>query len=99
MHAPADGFGIQLMVMTPLASWRLLVGCSVAAVLATARPAPALAHDLPDDVARLALVSAFAPDLAILRDDLSAPTVHSLNGLEFLTGTPDRLFGQTMDKP
>ena len=73
--------------MAPLAAWRLIVGCSVAAVLTTAGVTPALAHDVQDGVARIAVVSAFAPELAILRDDLSAPALHSLNGVEFVTGS------------
>ena len=73
--------------MAPLAAWRLIVGCSVAAVLATGGVAPALAHDVQDGVARIAVVSAFAPELATLRDDLSTSAVHSLNGVEFVTGS------------
>ena len=66
---------------------KLLVRCAVAALLATAAAPATPAHDVRDDVARIAVVSAFAPELAILRDALSAATVHSLNGAEFVTGT------------
>ena len=73
--------------MASLGAWRLVVGCFVAAALAGAGAAPAPAHDVRDDVPRIALVSAFAPELAILRGELSAPAVHSLNGVEFVTGS------------
>jgi len=56
-------------------------------VVATAATQTAPAHDLPDAVARIAIVSAFAPELALLRDELSGATVYSLNGVEFATGT------------
>ena len=75
------------MTMDPLGAWKLIVRCAVAAVLAAAAATPSAAHDVQDDVARIAVVSAFAPELSILRDELSGAVVHSLNGVQFVTGT------------
>ena len=69
---------------------RLFVRWVAAAVVATAATLTVPAHDLPDDVARIAIVSAFAPELALLRDELSGAAVYSLNGVEFVTGTLQR---------
>ena len=60
----------------------LLVLGSVGA--ADAAPVPA--HGLRDDVPRIAVVSAFAPELAILKSELTGATVHVMNGVEFATG-------------
>ena len=76
--------------MVRLGAGRLFVRGVVAAVVATAATMAAPAHDLPDDVARIAIVSAFAPELALLRDELSGAAVYSLNGVEFVTGTLQR---------
>ena len=76
--------------MARLGTSTLVARCVVAAVAATAATMPAAAHDQPDAVARIALVSAFAPELALLRDELSGAAVHSLNGVEFVTGTLQR---------
>ena len=61
-----------------------------AAVVATVATPTVPAHDLPDVVARIAIVSAFAPELALLRDELSGAAVYSLNGVELVTGTLQR---------
>ncbi len=47
----------------------------------------ATAHDTPDDVPRTAVVSAFAPELVILKEDLADASTHSVNGVEFSVGT------------
>ena len=73
--------------MVRLGTRRRFVRYVVAAVVATAATLTVPAHDLPDDVARTALVSAFAPELALLRDELADVAVYSLNGVEFVTGT------------
>ena len=73
--------------MGRLGTRRRLVCGVVAAVVATAATMTALAHDLPDAVTRIALVSAFAPELALLRDELSGAAMYPLNGVEFVTGT------------
>ena len=59
-------------------------------MVATVATMTAPAHDPPDDVARIAIVSAFAPELALLRDEMSGAAVYSLNGVEFVTGTLQR---------
>ncbi|MDE0372064.1 MAG: 5'-methylthioadenosine/S-adenosylhomocysteine nucleosidase [Rhodospirillales bacterium] len=51
---------------------------------ATAVPVPA--HGARDDVPRIAVVSAFAPELTILKHDLVGAAVHMVNGVEFTTG-------------
>ena len=76
--------------MARLGTSTLVARCVVAAVVATAATMPATAHDQPDAVARIALVSAFAPELALLRDELSGAAVYSLNGVEFVTGALQR---------
>ena len=45
------------------------------------------AHDREDETPRVAVVSAFAPEMAILRQELTEASEHSLNGVVFATGT------------
>ncbi len=47
---------------------------------------PAVAHDRQDDVRRIAVVSAFAPEMTVLRGELDSARVHSINGVEFVAG-------------
>lgn len=51
-----------------------------------AAAAPVPAHGLRDDVPRIAVVSAFAPELSILKSELAEVDVHVMNGVEFATG-------------
>ena len=60
----------------------LLVLGSVGAAAA----APVPAHGVRDDAPRIAVVSAFAPELAILKSELTGAAVHVMNGVEFTTG-------------
>lgn len=60
----------------------LLVLGSVGA--ATAAPVPA--HGVRDDAPRIAVVSAFAPELAILKSELTGAAIHVMNGVVFTTG-------------
>lgn len=64
---------------------------SIAAVLAvllwTGSSPPARAHDVQDGAPRTAVVSAFAPELSILKAELDGAVTHSLNGVEFSAGT------------
>ncbi len=60
----------------------LLVLGSVGAAAA----APVPAHGVRDDAPRIAVVSAFAPELAILKSELTGATIHVMNGVEFATG-------------
>ena len=47
----------------------------------------ATAHEIQDDVARTAVVSAFAPELAILKEELADASTHWVNDVEFSVGT------------
>ncbi len=47
---------------------------------------PAWAHDKLEDTPRIAVASAFAPELAILQEDLEGASMHSVNGVAFATG-------------
>ena len=60
----------------------LLVLGSAGAAAAAAVPA----HALRDDVPRIAVVSAFAPELAILKRGVTGAAVHAINGVEFTAG-------------
>ncbi|MCY4220778.1 MAG: 5'-methylthioadenosine/S-adenosylhomocysteine nucleosidase [Thiotrichales bacterium] len=58
----------------------------VSAGLASA-VSPAAAHDdFRDDTRRIAVVSAYAPEMSILRSALRSAVVHEANGVEFATG-------------
>ena len=64
----------------------IVVLAAVALLLAGLAPLAA-AHDIQDDVPRTAVVSAFAPELSILKDELADASTHSVNGVEFSVGT------------
>ncbi len=69
-----------------------LIGVLVAmAVLSGATSSPTAAHQTADETYRTAVVSAFAPEISILRSELADAASHSVNGVEFVTG---RLEGQ-----
>lgn len=65
--------------------WRLAQIACMALLLAWAGGAAA-AHRL-DDTPRIAVMSAFAPELALLSDRLSDAREHQINGVRFTTGT------------
>ncbi len=58
----------------------------VAALWLAAAALPAAAHSDEDDTRRTAVVSAFPPEIAVLRADLQDEASQSINGVEFLTG-------------
>ena len=62
-------------------------GLTAIAVLLAAAALPAAAHDVDDATPRTAVVSAFAPEMSILRTGVEEATVHSVNGVEFVAGT------------
>ncbi len=67
---------------------RTLVASLVAALLLSVTAFSSLkAHDRKDETPRVAVVSAFAPEMAILRQELTEASEHSLNGVVFATGT------------
>lgn len=61
--------------------------CLAAALAAAAAAAPGIAHEQFDQVARTAVVSAFAPELELLRAELGGAATHLVNGVEFTAGT------------
>ena len=68
-------------------AFRTLAASLAAALLLSATaPAPLHAHDRKSDTPRVAVVSAFAPEVAILRQELTDASEHSLNGVTFATG-------------
>ena len=73
--------------MATRGNWRAVVRLTAAAVLAAWPAASAVAHDVADAVARVAVVSAFAPELEVLRVDLAGAEAHTLNGVGFRVGT------------
>jgi adenosylhomocysteine nucleosidase len=69
----------------------LLAGCAgmPSATTAAAAPASSTAADTGerlDRVPRIAVVSAFEPELALLRGRLADPVAHRVHGVEFTTG-------------
>ena len=68
-------------------SVRGLVGGLVVVALVLTGRAPATAHDVRDDVRRIAVVSAFEPEMSVLRAELQNAAAHSINGVEFVVGT------------
>jgi adenosylhomocysteine nucleosidase len=73
-----------------MTEWRvraLTGGLVIVALVLAGWALPAVAHDRQDDVRRIAVVSAFAPEMSVLRGELDNATVHSINGVEFVAGT------------
>lgn len=72
------------------AGWKvrgLTGGLAVVVLVLAGWALPAVAHDARDDVRRIAVVSAFAPEMSVLRKDLDNAAVHLINGVEFVTGS------------
>ncbi len=66
---------------------RLFAGLAVLVMLAAANmPGPARAQDFEDRTPRIAVVSAFAPELEVLKTELQDRSDHSANGVAFVTG-------------
>ena len=68
----------------------LLASCALAASLVAgcaAVPAPAAGGARLDTTPRIAVMSAFAPELTLLSARLQDPRKHSVNGVEFSTGS------------
>ncbi|MBC5785368.1 5'-methylthioadenosine/S-adenosylhomocysteine nucleosidase [Ramlibacter sp. USB13] len=74
----------RLLAAALAAAALLLQGCAgtPAAPAATATQSASL-----DPTPRIAIVSAFQPELVLLRSRLAQPRVHQANGVEFATGT------------
>ena len=56
-------------------------------LMLAAAVAPVGAHERHDTTPRIAVVSAFAPEMTILRAELEGASEHSVNGVTFATGT------------
>ena len=65
---------------------RIVAGLAVGALMVAGFALPAAAHPREDGASRIAVVSAFPPEMSILKADLQDRAVHSMNGVEFLTG-------------
>ncbi len=78
---------MTLLSFLPRAVRVLIAGFATAFLLATVSPAPVDAHAIRDETPRIAVVSAFAPELAILQGELEGAAAHSVNGVAFTTGT------------
>ena len=64
----------------------LFCGLAAMTVLSGAASSPLAAHQSADDTRRTAVVSAFAPEMTILRSELADAAAHSVNGVEFVAG-------------
>ena len=71
----------------PRAIRTLFASLSAALLIAASVAEPANAQDFRDATPRIAVVSAFAPELEILKGELRDRSKHSANGVEFATGT------------
>lgn len=58
----------------------------VAALWLAVAAVPAAAHPAADEAPRTAVISAFPPEMAVLRAELEGPASRSVNGVEFVTG-------------
>ena len=58
----------------------------VAALWLAVAAVPAAAHPAADETPRTAVISAFPPEMAVLRAELEGPAARSVNGVEFVTG-------------
>ena len=75
------------LTFTPRTVRTLIAGLAALLLFAAAAPSPADAHAILDESPRIAVVSAFAPELAILKGELEEAEAQSVNGVEFTTGT------------
>ena len=65
----------------------LLACLSVVGLAMGSAGPPAAAHELDDVTPRTAVVSAFAPEMSILRSEVEGAATHTANGVEFVVGT------------
>ena len=77
---------MTLLKFMPRPERILIAAVSIALLLAAVSPAPADAHAIRDETPRIAVVSAFAPELAILQGALEGAKSQSVNGVAFTTG-------------
>ena len=72
--------------MEPYGLGRPIGALAAIAVLLVATALPGVAREVDDDTRRAAVVSAFAPEMSVLRNALEGASVRSVNGVEFVTG-------------
>ena len=65
---------------------RLSLTLAAIAVLSFAVHLPAAAHELEDDTRRVAVVSAFTPEMSVLKETMVGAEAYSVNGVEFVAG-------------
>ena len=68
------------------AARNLLACLAVSGLMAGAAGPPVAAHPLGDDTRRTAVVSAFAPEMSVLRGAIGGAVTYAANGVEFVTG-------------
>ena len=78
---------MTLLKFMPCAARILIASLATALLIAAVSPAPADAHAIRDETPRTAVVSAFAPEMAILQGELEGAAAQSVNGVAFTTGT------------
>ena len=64
----------------------LIGGLATVTMLLGTAAGPAAAHEFDDDARRTAVVSAFPPEMSVLRHELEDEAVYSANGVEFVAG-------------
>ena len=65
---------------------RLSLTLAAISVLYFAVHLPAAAHELEDDTRRVAVVSAFTPEISLLKEAMVGAEAYSANGVEFVAG-------------
>ena len=65
---------------------RLVGSLVIAALVSSGVGLPSIALAIQDNVPRIAVVSAFAPEMVVLKGGLDEAVVHSLNGVDFFAG-------------
>ena len=78
---------MTILAFAPRAVRTLFAGLSAALLLAAGAAESVKAQDFRDATPRIAVVSAFAPELEILKAELRDRSEHSANGVDFATGT------------
>ena len=71
---------------TPRTLRTLIAAIATATMLAATAPLPVEAHAIRDETPRTAVVSAFAPELALLRKAMEGASVQTVNGASFTVG-------------
>ncbi|MDE0695242.1 MAG: 5'-methylthioadenosine/S-adenosylhomocysteine nucleosidase [Boseongicola sp.] len=78
---------MTFLAFAPHAARNLCAGLSSALLIAASLPELAEARDVRDAIPRIAVVSAFAPELEILKGEMRDRSEHSVNGVNFAMGT------------